>query len=312
MALFLQYNLDRNTSGDDQRLFSNIGNTEYRGIFFSRNSRTQVKGKAVQLADGGRLMSLLGQARESGLQTGIVIDCFLDEKLYAAENFTAPVAWTGAIYSPVASYYPLCPNNPVAVRQLFADMETCLTHYSPDYIYLNHFQFPFDWKNQDLDIQDSMPQFCYCPFCITEFSSVMGEIITNSEQIEETMPEWLEWRTDSILHLIGLVKKKIVKKSVQLIIALPPLALIDLPFCTGLSPYEIVDEGVIISPQMYHHTKRKNLSWVEDILDQYQVDLSMRKIWPSCEVKNREERDYFMRFDSLYGNIIVTDMEFGR
>jgi len=323
MALILHYGLDQHSIEDDAQLFFRIGRIKSGGVIFSQNSypsasstclkaRRLMERQPVQDFCDNRLDKLIYQAKECGLQTGIVVNCFLNKELYNLENFTAPVSYTGAVYNPQCDYYPVCPNNPVAVQTLLADVDKYLGRYTPDYLYMNHFQFPFDWENEDLDIQDSMPQFCYCPFCLTEFSSVIGEIVNNSEQIEQTMPEWLEWRTDSILNLIIHVKKHISKSRTRLIIGLPPLALIDLPFSTGLLPYSILDEGLIVSPQLYHRTKQKQLVWIEDILDQYRIDLNLRKIWPLFKVESRNEFGYFTRFGGIFGNLILTGLDFNR
>lgn len=321
MALILHYGLDQHSIEDDAQLFFRIGKIQFGGVVFSQNShfcagstcsKAQLLSEPQTVQDfyADRLDKLIYQAKECGLQTGIVINCFLNKELYNMENFTAPVSYTGAVYNPGSGYYPVCPNNPVALQTLLADVDKYLGRYAPDYLYMNHFQFPFDWENEDLDIQDSMPQFCYCPFCLTEYSSVIGEIVNNSAQIEQTMPEWLEWRTDSILNLIVGVKKHISKSRTQLIIGLPPLTLIDLPFSTGLLPYDILDEGLIVSPQMYHRTKQKQLVWIEDILDQYRIELNLRKIWPLFRVENRSEFDYFIRLDGIFANLILTGLNF--
>ncbi|MDO9548737.1 MAG: hypothetical protein Q7J65_07250 [Candidatus Marinimicrobia bacterium] len=254
----------------------------------------------------GRLNHLISRVRDHGQKTGIIIDCFQNKRLYSLDDFTAPVAYTGAAYNPVSNYYPVCPNNPIGIQDLLSKIDGFTEQYSPDYLYLDHFQFPFNWKEEELDIQDKSPQFCYCPFCITEFSSVVGEIVNSGEQIEEMMPEWLEWRTDAVLNLIFTIKEHVANKT-QLIIGLPPLAVIDLPFSTGLLPYSIVDEGLIVSPQLYHSVKQKKLIWIEDVLDQYRIDLNLRKVWPFFEVNNQHEFDFLQGFENQYGGLILSN-----
>ncbi|MBU1065587.1 hypothetical protein KKC74_12395 [bacterium] len=304
MTMYLHYSLKQHTAESELHVNSIIKSLDYKGVFFSGFNYTQRKIKKDKTAD--RLNHLIRHARDHGQQTGIIIDCFQNKQLYSSDDFNAPVAYTGAAYNPVSNYYPICPNNPVGIQELLSKIDAFTKQYSPDYLYLDHFQFPFNWKEEELDIQDKNPQFCYCPFCITEFSSVVGEIVNSPEQIDEMMPEWLEWRTDAILNLIFAIKEHVANKT-QLIIGLPPLAVIDLPFSTGLLPYSVVDEGLIVSPQLYHNVKQKKLLWIEDVLDQYRIDLNLRKVWPFFEVKNQHEFDFLKRFESQYGGLILSN-----
>jgi len=304
MAMYFHYNFKQHTTESELHFKSLVKSSEYKGIFFSGYHDTSRKNKNDKQADG--LNRLIGNAKDHGQQTGIIIDCFQNKQLYNSDDFNAPVAYTGAAYNPISNYYPICPNNPVGVQELLSKIDVLIAQFSPDYLYLDHFQFPFNWKEEELDIQDASPQFCYCPFCVTEFSSVVGEIVNRPQQIEEMMPEWLEWRTDAVLDLIISIKEHVEDKT-QLIIGLPPLAVIDLPFSTGLLPYSIVDEGLIVSPQLYHNVKQKKLLWIEDILDQYRIDLNLRKVWPFFEVKNKHEFEFLKRFENQYGSLILSN-----
>ena len=304
MALYLHYSLKQHTAENEKQFISLIKSSDYEGIFFSEHNHV-LRGNKIS-AKTDRLFRLINHAKEYGQKTGIIINCFQNEQLYYSDDFTAPVAYTGVAYNPVLHYYPICPNNPVGIQELLLKIDVITEGYSPDYLYLDHFQFPFNWKKEELDIQDKSPQFCYCPFCITEFSSVVGEIVTSGEQIEQMMPEWLEWRTDAVLNLIPLIKEHVADKA-QLIIGLPPLAMIDLPFSTGLLPYSIVDEGLIVSPQLSHNVKQKKLLWIEDILDQYRIDLNLRKVWPFFEINNQHEFEFLQRFEQQFGSLILSN-----
>jgi len=305
MALYLHYSLKQHTGKYAQQIISALKSGNYKGVFISDLVHTQ--GGKIKNKQTGDLDDIIEIAKNSGRQTGIIINCFQSKQLYSADGFTPPVAYTGAEYNPTSDYFPICPNNPVGIQELLLNIDAVIARYSPDYLYLDHFQFPFNWREEELDIQDKSPQFCYCPFCITEFSSVVGEIVINSEQIEQMMPEWLEWRTDAVLNLISTVKQHVSGKT-QLIIGLPPLALIDLPFTAGLLPYSIIEEGLIVSPQLYHNTKKKKLLWIEDVLDQYKIDLNLRKVWPFFEIKTPQEFAFIKSFENQYGSLILSTL----
>ena len=297
MPIYYHYNPSNDLVNEDRQLLEILDSQQFDGVFLSDVFASK-EDKRVRLA--------IDRANQLKLKTGILIDCFQGKDQYHSEYFTRPMNFKGAIYLPTTDYYPICPNNPVAIRHLLEKIESVNKHYQPDYIYLNHFQFPFNWEEENLDIQDQTPQYCYCPFCITEFSSVIGEIVTSSAQIEEVMPEWLEWRTDAISKLLGTVKRVIPKKT-ALIVGLPPLAVIDLPFATGLLPYSIVEEGCFISPMLYHKKVSNKIMWIEDILDQYKIDLNQRKIMPYFQIQNRQERAFLEKLENRFGGLIVAD-----
>ena len=302
MPQYLHYSLSNHSLINDAELLSSLGSSDYSGVIISEwvKSKTDNQQKS-------RLKKIIKNIKKNKLQTGIVLDCFQNDKLYISDDFTPPVAYNGAVYNPTSDYFPVCPNNPIGLQEVLSQIESIFEIFTPDYLYLNHFQFPFDWKEEDLDIQDKSPRFCYCPFCITEFSSVVGEIVTSSDQIEEMMPEWLEWRTDSVENLLIMVKQHLPGNT-QLIVGLPPLAMIDLPFSIGLLPHSLIDEGIIISPQLFHKKQKKKLLWIEDVLDQYRIDLNQRKIWPFFNIQSSNELAYINKLTDQYGAVIISDL----
>ncbi len=278
-----------------------IKSAGFDGLFFpvsAQKSKLKIKEKTVNYP----LQSMISQAKSLNLKTGVILNCFNDPALYQNDNFTPPGTNLGASYVPESDYYPICVNNPAGLQSFRQMINKVTGKIVPDYLYFEHFRFPFHWEKEELDIQSHIPPFCYCPFCVTEFSSVVGEIVSTGDQIQQMMPEWLEWRTEVLFNLLTDVIEKVAGRS-QLIIALPPLSLIDLPFTTGQLPQMFIEEGCFVSPQLHHKIKDKNLAWIEDLLDQYQLDLRSNRLFPSFEYTNEKE---FEKLTNLSGKFLGT------
>ncbi len=301
MALYIKFTPTLTAAENFPQYLKRVQALGYKGIYFNLSDINATK---TVLVDREILRKVIKQTKKQGLKTALIVKGFYNESLYRNEYFTAPMSRQGVSYVPKMNYFPICPNNPIGLKLLISNLNEYLSEFSTDHIYLEHFQFPFNWMVEDLDIQDKIPQFCYCPFCITEFSSMVGEIITSGEQIHDLMTEWLEWRVEVILDLISELRAEL-SKQVQLTIALPPLAIIDLSFSTGQLPHNLIEEGVNISPQLYHLKANKKLIWIEDILDQYKIDLNYRKIFPIFEYNNQTEFNYLVQFENQFGGLIL-------
>lgn len=247
-------------------------------------------------------------AKGLGLKTGVILRWFHSSKLWSVDTFSPPVSFSGASYNPDSWYHPVCPNNPSGLEYCDKLLRKMSKITQPDYFYLVFFRFPFFWEKEELDVQNRIPPFCYCPFCLAEFSSVVGEIINSTSKIIEMMPEWLEWRTVTIMNLLIDAKEVLAKKS-RVIVSLPPLSLIDLPFTTGQLPLAFTDEGCLVSPLLHHISRRKNLLWVEDILDQYRIDVKTNKMFPSFEVSNKKEFEKILELGNHFAGIIFSHWE---
>ncbi len=298
MSLFIKYFPKiyiRKTFTND---LSDIKKAGFDGVFFPAmipESLAASNSRRTEFFPVSRMVEL---AKGVGLKTGVILQCFKSSKLWSVETFSPPVNFSGVAYNPESWYHPICPNNPSGLEYYQKLLVKMSRITQPDYFYLDFFWFPFFWEEEELDVQNRVPPFCYCPFCVAEFSSVVGEIVNSTSKIIERMPEWLEWRTVVIMKLLIDTKEVLAYKS-RVIVSLPPLSLIDLPFTTGQLPLAFTDEGCLVSPLLHHITKKKNLLWVEDILDQYKMDVKPNKMFPSFEVSNRKE---FGKIVELCGN----------
>ncbi len=285
MTLYIKYNpvkYDRQILSMDLKIIHDKG---YEGVFLPLMKPYETNMTTVKYFPVARMAELVQQA---GLKVGIILDCFQNQFLWYKDNFSAPVNSIGVTYNPQKSYYPICPNNPIGLDFYHSLLEKVYRLEQIDYCLLENLRFPFFWQNEDLDIQHRVPLFCYCPFCVTEFSSMMGEVVTSAGQIVEMLPDWLEWRSGVVMNLVHDARDFLMKKT-KLIISIPPLALIDLPFATGQLPLAYVDNSCLIAPALYHQSKIGNTLWIEDLLDQFHLEFKMNKLFPIFKPRDEQE-----------------------
>ena len=254
------------------------------------------------------LLMLMEAAAQAGLKTGLVLDCFHNPILWQNEEFTPPVNSSGVAYLPQSTYFPVCPNNPQSIVYFDRVLAKMNQLPPPDFYYFEHFGYPFFWQNEELDIQLHVPPFCYCPFCITEFSSVVGEIVSTGHQLFEFMPEWLEWRTETMFDMLVNTRDVLANRA-KIIVAVPPLSVIDLPFTTGVLPMAYVKEGFWISPSMLYRLKKKSFAWVEDLFEQYAMEITDKRVMPMFDPASAREIQIIRRWEKQFAAIIFHDRQ---
>jgi len=276
---------------EDLKLFRDQG---YDGVFYRLDKPYESGNLTMKYFPVARMIELTKQA---GLKVGIILDCFQSPFLWQKDIFSPPVNYLGTAYTPQKGYYPVCPNNPIGNDFYHLLLQKTYRLGQIDYCMLENLRFPFFWQEENLDIQHRVPPFCYCPFCVTEFSSMVGEVVSFTSQIVEMLLDWLEWRLSVIANLVYDACDVLIRKT-KIIINTPPLALIDLPFATGQLPLAYVDSGCLISPALYHPSKMSNIFWIEDILDQYRIKFKMNKLFPTFKVQNESEISQYLEIDS--------------
>ena len=275
-----------------------IKQSGFDGVFLSATrSWEEIKQRRLK-SEFYQISRMIDIVREFGLQVGVILDCFHSPKLWTHENFSAPIGVSGVNFLPQSWYYPVCPSNPLAYERYYKMLEKMYSISTPDFFVLDFLRFPFFWETMELDVQHRIPPYCYCPFCMGEFSSEVGEIVSSLSQIDELMPEWLEWR-NQVIYDFFRDAKDLLENDSSIIVSLPPLSLIDLPFTTGQLPMAYSDAGSYVSPLLYHSQKKKDMLWIEDILDQYVFDIGRKKVAPSFEITNIGEFEEFSKITNF-------------
>jgi hypothetical protein len=294
MPMFIKYypnKYERHQLIEDLKIIRDKG---YDGVFYCINKPYETGDLTMKFFPVARMIEL---TKLAGLKAGIILDCFQNPFLWQMDIFSPPVNYLGTAYTPQKGYYPVCPNNPIGHDFYHLLLQKTYRLGQIDYCMFENLRFPFFWQEENLDIQHHVPPYCYCPFCVTEFSSMVGEVVSFTSQIVEMLPDWLEWRSGIIANLVYDACDALIKKT-KIIISTPPLALIDLPFATGQLPMAYVDNGCLISPALYHPSKMGNILWVEDILDQYRIEFKMTKLFPTFKVQSENEIKQYLAIDS--------------
>jgi len=304
--LLLRYSFDTWSEKQYVKELKELRSLGMDGICFPMIKREIRIRRGATRFDYYPLSRMIEMARDFYLKTGLIVESFHSAELSLLENFSPPVGANGIGYIREENYAPVCPNDPMGIMRYHRILQKLANIESPDYVYFENLRFPYYWLKEELDIQNQVPPFCYCPFCTAEFSSVMGEIVTSIDQIIDMLPEWLEWRTAAIMdHLLDA--RDTLPSTTRIIVSLPPLLPIDVPFTTGQLPMAIIEEDCHISPKLHHLSKGKSELWVEDMLDQYQIDIKASKIIPSFETSNLNELTNFARWEDIFPEIIVTN-----
>lgn len=283
---YYKHLLPYNAGQDIKALVQSVKDSGFDGIFFPYfNPRGFGKvGRHLYypFSEG------LYHARRFGLKVGLYITAFNNARLWKNKNFSPPVNHTGSPAVADANYHPICPNNPVGYDFFRRTLERLIQLPDCDFYLFESLRFPFNWLREDLDVQYPLPKYCYCPFCVTEFSSMMGEVVSYASQILDHLEEWLDWRTQVVNHFVSISREALAQKG-RVIISVPPLALIDLPFTTGQLPNAISDMGCYIAPKLYHASRIGDFLWVEDVLDQFLLEINANKIFPQIYVTSEKE-----------------------
>ncbi len=299
MAVYIKYFPKKYNRKDFKKNIEEIKNSGFEGVLLPASRPEDQTEYKTELFPISRMIEI---AKENGLKTGVILKCFHSAKTWDNLLFSPPVGISGVSMTAKSWYHPLCPNNPVSLNRYSNLLNKMVKISKPDLFYLEHLRFPFLWQKEDLDIQSQAPPFCYCPFCVTEYATIIGDIVSHSSQILETMPEWLSWRTSIILERYYQAKKTLAPIA-KIIVAVPPLSLIDLPFTTGQLPLAFSEEGSHVSPLIYNNKMNKNYLWTEDLMNQYDFDMPRSRISPAFDIGNNEEFQINRKLNKKYDDI---------
>ncbi|MBN2279219.1 MAG: hypothetical protein JXQ65_01430 [Candidatus Marinimicrobia bacterium] len=220
-------------------------------------------------------------AHERGLLTAVELDVFSSRYLWQHHNFSPPVSSHGAEYMPVNHYYPVCPNNKLSSERVVSMIQK-ISNIIPDYFILKEFRFPYNWEHGSLDLQEKIPNYCYCPFCIAEFSSEVGIVVKNLDTIYDNINVWMNWRFDVLEDYFDFIMDNLVPKK-AVIVQTPPLNLVDIPFSTGQVLLEYGEKGAKISPLLFHNTRNRDFNWALEVLDIFKIDIPKELIAPAVQ-----------------------------
>ncbi len=282
MCKFIKYNFEKYSKKDYNYFLNKLLKNNIKGVIIDTKISVNEKSNSKFQTDlNPHINEMVILAHEKGLQTGLEISIFESKLLWDHNNFSPPVSSYGTEFIPKWDYYPVCPNNKLSTERL----NQLLIHFEnivPDYYILKEFRFPYDWQHNSLDLQEKIPTYCYCPYCIGEFSASAGVIINNVDTLYDNITNWMQWRFEVLIDYLTIIMNKLsVKKSI--LIQVPPLNLVDIPFSTGQVLLDFAELGAKISPLLFHKTKDRDPMWGLEILDIFKIDIPSKIIIPSIQ-----------------------------
>jgi len=284
MARFIRYDLKRFNEKEFTDTLKRIEQAGFSGVVIPAAREISEQSRDNETSEFHPLEKITKIAKQIGLKITFDFNIFESKFLWSHKNFSAPVNYNDTPYYPGhnINYFPICPNNPLAevrVNQIIGKIKALSNSTT---ILLSELSFPFDWKLNSLDIQDSQPPFCYCPFCLGEFSEYIEEAITAPDQIQDNIRFWMDWRIEVIYDYFQDIYAVLADR--DLIISIPPLSLIDIPFVTGQIPIAYLKDKARISPPLLHRSKRRKFHWVVDQLRHYDLEMREDDLVPIFEV----------------------------
>ena len=284
MARYIKYNLNHFKENRFAEDLNRIKKAGFSGVLIlPQKSEVDINqaGFHNEFYPFDKIINLCSQA---GLDTILEFKIFESPYLWQHKNFTQPVNYNNIPYYPAKkeNYYPVCPNNPVAKKR-FNNLINSLKKL-PDSVsvLISELGFPFNWKTNSLNIQYSQPPFCYCPFCMGEFSQYIEEKIIEPEQIQDNIRYWMDWRINVIYKYFDKLFAGLSTK--DLIISIPPLSLIDLPFATAQIPIAFLKDNARLASPLLHNLIDKKFSWVVSQLDHYDLEIEEQELVPIFDV----------------------------
>src|SRR6056297_2275348 len=179
MNKFLKYNFKRFNKKEYANFLDKIIAQDFDGVILSAFKPDVHGTKFAYTNEYQQSMSdMVYMAHDKNLMTALELNLFASKYLWHHKNFSPPISSKGAEFPHTETYYPVCPNNKLSSERIDKLIEE-VSNIIPDYFILNEFRFPYDWWNNPLDLQDKIPNYCYCPYCIAEFSSELGIVINN-------------------------------------------------------------------------------------------------------------------------------------
>ncbi|MFP4547272.1 MAG: hypothetical protein ACLFQM_04015 [Fidelibacterota bacterium] len=282
MNKLLKYNFNRFNKKEYVGFLDKIIAQDCDGIILSAFKQNVNRKKFAYTNEYHQSISeMIYMAHDRNLMTALELNLFSSKYLWNHKNFSPPVSSKGAEFPHTEDYYPVCPNNKLSSERIVKLIDA-VSNIIPDYFILNEFRFPYDWQNNPLDLQDKIPNYCYCPYCIAEFSSELGIIINNIDTLFNNINAWMTWRFQVLEDYFEFILDKLVAKK-DLIVQVPPLNLVDIPFSTGQTLLEYGEKGAKISPLLFHRTKQKDMNWSLEILELFKIDIPEEIIIPSIQ-----------------------------
>jgi len=304
MNKFIKYNFTKYSKKEYNNFLTKIISQGIEGIILNAFNENAVIEKLNYIEEiHENIDDMVYLAHDRGLSAALEINLFSSKYLWNHKHFSPPISSHGAEFVPANNYYPICPNNKLSSERFVAIIEY-LSNIVPDFFILNEFRFPYDWSTNTLDLQEKIPTFCYCPYCIAEFSSEVGIVVKNLDTLYDNISIWMNWRFDVMEDYFEFLMDKLTAKK-SIIVQTPPLNLVDIPFSTGQVLLEYGERGAKISPMLFHKTRNRDMNWALEVLDIFKIDIPMELIIPSIQSDSKKDPGNILPAYDDYDEVLI-------
>jgi hypothetical protein len=233
-------------------------------------------------------LAFLEAAHEAGLPVYAEFGCFVGERWWKQVPSSRPITEDGRSLANEGGYYGVNPSVPEVRQAQLRALETLLTDYSLDGVWLDFIRWPCHWEVHD----PYLPHTSYDPGTLSRFHRDTGidiPVDDPSDAAEALLGrykhEWMDWRCQQITGWVAQARVVIDR--------LRPSALLGL---FGV-PWRLADHGGAIlkvigqdyralgqyvdvfSPMVYHKMCGHEPSWISEVTEEVH-ELSGRPVWP--------------------------------
>jgi hypothetical protein len=194
----------------------------------------------------------------------------------------------------------VCPTRDDYRKSKVEEMKKIVTELKPDGLSLDFIRYFVFWeKIYPGRTLKSIPNCCFCPYCIEKFQedsklTLPKEIMDNrriAEFIQKNYSiEWTKWKCAVISSFIKEITQEARKLKPNILINVHVLPWKQIDFdgaiekIAGQNLKEIAKIADIISPMCYSHMLKRNPSWINAVVKNM-YELTKQKIVPSIQVE---------------------------
>jgi hypothetical protein len=170
----------------------------------------------------------------------------------------------------------------------------------PDVVSLDFIRFFVFWEKVAPDrTLESLPQTCFCPFCLNVFQRAVdvhipANLTGTAEKakwiLENHAAAWADWKCDKIVNAVTRLAKaaREVKPSVKINLHAVPWRRGDfggaIRSVAGQDFARLAPLVDFISPMTYHHMVRQTPAWVHDVVADVSAQTKGAAVIPSIQV----------------------------
>jgi hypothetical protein len=194
----------------------------------------------------------------------------------------------------------VCPSRDQYRKQKVAAVSTFVKKFQPDGLSIDFIRFFVFWEMVRPDrTYESLPNTCFCPTCLSKFSSETGVVIPQearatpkqaSAWIESNeLPRWTKWKTDVITSMVEELVNAAKQAKSDILINLHVLPWRKNDYSGAIKKVAGQDFVALsrftnyLSPMCYASMLHRDASWIHSVVDDI-TSYQAARVLPSIQV----------------------------